>query len=149
VRRSVLLTLVLLLLVVGGAVACSSDDDGSSDGDGAQPASEAPDEGDGDDADDEAFCAEVERQLETATGDDLIEAYAAIEAIAEGAPEDLQDVFEQNLVALEPVARAADDDEARDVFVEEVAPNEEYTESLAEIGDAISDRCDVDLDAAG
>jgi hypothetical protein len=145
VRRAVLLFVVLLLLA-GGVAACSSDDDG---GDGAQPASEAPDEGDDGGADDEAFCAEVEDQLETATGDDLLEAYPAIEAIAEVAPADLQDAFEQNLVALEPVARAADAQEARDVFVEEVAPNEDYTESLGEIGDAISDRCGVDIDAAG
>jgi hypothetical protein len=133
------------LLFVG---ACSSDDGGEDGGgSGAQPASEAGDEsGGGDEGDDEAFCAEVEQQIDTATGNDLLEAYPAIEAMADAAPEDLQDAFEENLVALEPAARAEDADEAREVFIEEVAPNEAYTDSLAELGDAIDERCGIDID---
>jgi hypothetical protein len=140
---------VVAILVLGG---CSSDD--GEDPDTAQAASDVGgDEGAGDgsssDEDDEAFCAVVDEQLETATGTDLLEAYPAIEAIADAAPDDLADAFEENLVALEPAARAEDADEARQVFIEEVAPNEAYTDSLADIADGISDRCDVDIDDAG
>ena len=47
---------------------------------------------------------------------------------------------------LEPVARSADAEEAEQVFIEEVAPNEAYTDSLAEIGDGIDERCGIDID---
>ena len=146
VRRPLLLLLALLgatTLLVG---ACSDDgggDDESAAEDGGTDDSTAEGgSGDGDDAD---FCAVVEEQLPTATSQDLQAAIPAIEAMADAAPEELQDAFEENLATLEPVAEAEDEEAAAEAFLDEVATDPAYAESFEQIADGVQERCGIDV----
>lgn len=144
--------LALLFLITAPALllgACTTDDGGDGDADGGSseasddstPASD--DEGVVSDGGD--FCTTVEENLEVATGSDLQAAIPAIEAMAAAAPDGLDDAFDENLAALQPVKDADSESEATDVFVAEVAAEAAYTESFTEIADGIQDECDIDI----
>jgi len=143
---ALLLLPVAAMLLLGACASGDGGDDGGGDaGDAdseAQPASGAGAEG-GDE-----FCTVVEEKLDAATGEDLLEAVAAIQAMADAAPVTLNEAFDENLAALEPVTQADDAEAATQVFLEEVAAEPAFTDSFTEIESGIDEECGIDVSSS-